>query len=104
MFEVEKAPYEISFDRQSYKNWLHSSASDKKYKFLKKALIRAIGELPQKQKQYILLWMEGMTMREIARTCGVDASTVSRTIKRGRIRLKRMLTPIVEWNTIFCEF
>lgn len=104
MFEVEKAPYEISFDRQSYKNWLHSDAGDKKYKFLKKALIWALGELPPKEKQYILLWMEGMTMTEVARTCGVDKSTVSRTIKRGRIKLKKMLTPIVEWNTIFCDF
>lgn len=45
--------------------------------------------LTKKQKYYIMLYYgEGLKIPEIAKRCGVNRSTVSRTIKRGRERLK----------------
>ena len=44
--------------------------------------------LTKKQKCYIILYYrEGLTERQIAERFGVDKSTVSRTISRGRERL-----------------
>ncbi len=44
--------------------------------------------LTKKQKCYIILYYkEGLTVKEIAAKFGVDKSTVSRTINRGRQRL-----------------
>lgn len=104
MFDGEKARYEILFDIASYRNWIHQNIPDKKHKFLIKALRYAMADLTEKQKEYILLWMEGMNMREVAEYCGVEKSTVSRTISRGKKRLEKILRPIIEWNEIFCQF
>ena len=38
-----------------------------------------------------MYYAQGMNMREIGETMGVDKSTVSRTIKRGERRLRRCL-------------
>ena len=44
------------------------------------------------QKRYLLLYyQQHMTMRAIAEQCGVDITTVSRTLKRARIRLRGIL-------------
>lgn len=44
--------------------------------------------LTKKQKCYIILYYrDGLTVKEIAEKYGVDKSTVSRTINRGRQRL-----------------
>ena len=49
-------------------------------------------ELTEKQRRYLhLYYSEVMTMREIAGRCGVDISTVSRTLRRARMRLRRVL-------------
>ena len=46
--------------------------------------------LTKKQKCYIILYYrDGLTVKEIAEKLGVDKSTVSRTINRGRERLVR---------------
>ena len=37
----------------------------------------------EKQKEYLLLYQSGWTMREIAFLYGVNISTISRTIKRS---------------------
>ena len=39
----------------------------------------------------ILYYGRGMSMEAIAQQCGVNKSTVSRTLKRGRQRLYRCL-------------
>lgn len=49
-------------------------------------------ELTPMQRKYLLLYYQGsMSMREIAARYGVTVPTVSRTVKRGRERLKRVL-------------
>ncbi|WP_295156861.1 RNA polymerase sigma factor [uncultured Ruminococcus sp.] len=59
----------------------------------KAAYLRALrrlmeDNLTKKQKCYIILYYkEGLTVNAIAERCGVDRSTVSRTITRGRQRL-----------------
>ena len=60
---------------------------------LKRNLIRCLREdVTSKQRQVLLLYYaEGKNMREIGESLGVDKSTVSRTISRGRARLKRYL-------------
>lgn len=47
-------------------------------------------ELTAIQKQYMVMhYAQGMSMRDIARRSGVNVSTVSRTIKRGTLKLRR---------------
>lgn len=60
---------------------------------LKRNLSRALREdLTERQRMYMTLYYgQNMTMPEIAETCGVNKSTVSRTLKRGRQRLYRCL-------------
>lgn len=49
-------------------------------------------ELTQRQSELInLYYLEQMSMTEIARNLSLSPSTVSRTLKRGRNRLKRYL-------------
>ena len=49
-------------------------------------------DITPRQRQFLLMYYaQGMNMREIAETLGVDRSTVSRTIKRGEDRLRRCL-------------
>lgn len=49
-------------------------------------------ELTKTQRKYLLMYyQEVMTMQEIADCCGVDRATVSRTLRRARLRLRRVL-------------
>ncbi len=49
-------------------------------------------ELTDRQRELIsLYYLEQMSMTEIAQRLGLSPSTVSRTLKRGRIRLKKYL-------------
>lgn len=49
-------------------------------------------ELTERQRQMIeLYYMENMTMPEIAQALGITVSTVSRTIMRGRGRIRKFL-------------
>ncbi len=43
------------------------------------------------RKYMILYYGQNMSMEAIAKQCGVNKSTVSRTLKRGRQRLYRCL-------------
>lgn len=60
---------------------------------LKRNLSRALRQdITKRQRQYMMLYYgRNMTMEEIAREVGVNKSTVSRTLKRGRQRLYRCL-------------
>ena len=49
-------------------------------------------ELTPRQRELVALYyVEGRSMPAIARELGINVSTVSRTLKRGRDRLKRCL-------------
>ena len=60
---------------------------------LKRNLSHALRQdVTQKQREYMALYYgQGMSMEAIAQACGVNKSTVSRTLKRGRQRLYRCL-------------
>ena len=60
---------------------------------LKRNLTHALRQdVTQRQREYMVLYYgQGMSMEAIARQCGVNKSTVSRTLKRGRQRLYRCL-------------
>lgn len=69
------------------------SASDLRHKYMLAALRSLMEEgLTQKQKEYIrAYYIEGVDIPEIADRYGVNKSTVSRTIKRGRERIYSVL-------------
>ena len=60
---------------------------------LKRNLTHALRQdITQRQREYMMLYYgRGMSMEAIAREKGVNKSTVSRTLKRGRQRLYRCL-------------
>ena len=60
---------------------------------LKRNLTHALRQdITQRQREYMMLYYgQGMSMEAIAREVGVNKSTVSRTLKRGRQRLYRCL-------------
>ena len=60
---------------------------------LKRNLVHALKEdVTPRQREYMLLYYgKGMNMAEIGEKFGVNKSTVSRTLKRGRQRLYRCL-------------
>lgn len=60
---------------------------------LKRNLTHALRQdITQRQREYMMLYYgKNMSMEAIAQQCGVNKSTVSRTLKRGRQRLYRCL-------------
>ena len=49
-------------------------------------------ELTQRQRQLVeMYYLRQMGMRDIAAELGIDESTVSRTLKRAKLRLRRCL-------------
>ena len=60
---------------------------------LKRNLTHALRQdITTKQREYMMLYYgRGMSMEAIAKEVGVNKSTVSRTLKRGRQRLYRCL-------------
>ena len=60
---------------------------------LKRNLTHALRQdITKRQREYMVLYYgRNMSMEAIARQCGVNKSTVSRTLKRGRQRLYRCL-------------
>lgn len=60
---------------------------------LKRNLSKALRQdVTPKQRQYLMLYYgQGMNLRQIGEQLGVNKSTVSRTMKRGRERLYRCL-------------
>ncbi len=60
---------------------------------LKRNLAYALrNDITERQREYMILYYgKCMSMEEIAQQCGVNKSTVSRTLKRGRQRLHRCL-------------
>ena len=60
---------------------------------LKRNLTHALRQdITKRQREYMMLYYgKCMSMEAIAQQCGVNKSTVSRTLKRGRKRLCRCL-------------
>ena len=60
---------------------------------LKRNLTHALRQdITAKQREYMMLYYgQGMSMEAIAKELGVNKSTVSRTLKRGRQRIYRCL-------------
>ena len=60
---------------------------------LKRNLTHALRQdITERQREYMVLYYgRNMSMEAIAQQCGVNKSTVSRTLKRGRQRLYRCL-------------
>lgn len=60
---------------------------------LRRNLARALREdiTPRQREVLALYYQERMNMGEIAAHLGVERSTISRTIKRGETRLRRVL-------------
>ena len=60
---------------------------------LKRNLTHALRQdVTRRQREYMVLYYgRNMSMEAIAKQCGVNKSTVSRTLKRGRQRLYRCL-------------
>jgi len=60
---------------------------------LKRNLAHALrSDITARQREYMMLYYgKCMSMEAIAQQCGVNKSTVSRTLKRGRQRLYRCL-------------
>lgn len=79
-------------DLAAYNRFLASDNSAQVSR-LKQNLTRALRQdITPKQRQYMMLYYgEGLSLREIGMRLGVDKSTVSRTMKRGRERLYRCL-------------
>ena len=75
--------------------WLRLTAEDNSHQLsrLKRNLSRALRQdITPLQREYMMLYYgENMTIPSIARRYGVNKSTVSRTLKRGRERLYRCL-------------
>ena len=77
--------------RASFNELIHrGKEADERPKLEDARLLRTVLEdnLTKKQKCYIILYYrDGLRPAEIARRCGVNRSTVTRTINRGRQRL-----------------
>ena len=61
-------------------------------KDLTKALRESLDELSVRQREFVeMYYIEQVSMRDIAVRCGVNISTVSRTIARAKTRMARDL-------------
>lgn len=59
---------------------------------LKRKLPAALSKLPEKQRMYLLAYYsERLTMEQLAERFGVNKSTVSRSIQRGKKKLQDYL-------------
>lgn len=72
---------------------LMAEDNSKQINRLKRNLTHALRQdITQRQREYMMLYYgKGMSMEAIAQQFGVNKSTVSRTLKRGRQRLYRCL-------------
>lgn len=94
---MKNTPYSIR-NNEVYgdlKAWMDANAQDNEYDLrrLKRNLrIAREEELTPRQKQVLYMYFEqGMTVTQIARALSVNKSTVSRTLRRGKRRLRHCL-------------
>ncbi len=86
----KRVPIDFLYLDQQVKIGKYASTSNKKIiKFLHEIIN---DDLTKTQKQYIIMYyMKNMKIHEIALECGVNKSTVSRTMKRARDRIYERL-------------
>lgn len=91
---MEKTAYEIESDKAAFRGWLNAAGGGnaEEINYTKAAMKQAIREeLSHTQRAYMMDYYGGMTMRQVAKKYGVNTGTVSRTIARGRKKLRRVL-------------
>lgn len=92
---MKKISYDNSFGMVDLAMYSNMIAEDNREQLgrLKRNLVHAIQQdITPKQREYMLLYYgRGMSMEAIGEQLGVNKSTVSRTLKRGRQRLYRCL-------------
>ena len=80
-------------DRQQFIDWARQDtedAADDARAEMRRLLRSGIGSVSEKQRKYLLMWNDGLSMTEIAKTVGVDKSTVSRVIKKAKKKIARV--------------
>ena len=92
---ARQVSYDNTFGLVDYAVWTNLMADDNRDQMnrLKRNLIHALRtDITAKQREYMMLYYgKCMSMEAIAEQLGVNKSTVSRTLKRGRQRLHRCL-------------
>lgn len=84
-------------DQQAYNYWFRKQfggdGDEDSLQKIARLIHKAVEiELTGIQRDYfVAYYFEGMTMAEIADSCGVNKSTVSRTVSRARKRMARVL-------------
>ncbi len=58
---------------------------------------QALGELPEKTREILLLKADGYKYEEIAETLGISVSGVKMQVKRGMEKLKNLLISVTFW-------
>lgn len=95
MYETPKALSEWQQDEWSFMQWLLSEndREDEDRDYMKELLRTALQEevTPTQLTYIIAYYVEKLSMPEIADRYGVNRSTVSRTINRGMIRIKKVM-------------
>lgn len=94
MTKNEKAPFEYRQDTYVFRQWIAlANGESNELSEAKRNMGKAIRHcLTKKQFDYIKeYYLDGLKMQQIAERRGVDRSTVSRTLKRARHRLKMVL-------------
>jgi len=92
---MRRVSYDNTFGMVDYAMYAQLMADDNRDQInrLKRNLTHALrSDITPRQLEYMLLYYgKCMSMEAIAQQCGVNKSTVSRTLKRGRQRLRRCL-------------
>ena len=92
---MQTVSYDNTFGMVDLAVYTELMAQDNKEQMnrLKRNLTHALRQdITQRQREYMMLYYgQGMSMEAIAQQFGVNKSTVSRTLKRGRQRLYRCL-------------
>lgn len=85
----------ITWGQVEGRSWsdLPSHGSGRQMKLVQELVRTAMGMCSQLQLRYLnAYYSEGLTLEEIGERFGVDKSTVSRTLKRGRERIEQYVT------------
>lgn len=81
----------FTMDRARYREWLAAERDDE-VRAARRTYIDALGSsaavLTERQREVFDLWQDGMRLKDVAARLGVDESTVSRTLTRGKRRLR----------------
>lgn len=91
---MKKTEYEIASETEAFRRWMalieepHISQQSRAKRLMAKALRE---EVTETQRLYMAAYFGGMKIPAIAAMYGVDKSTVSRGISRGKRRLRRVL-------------